>query len=129
MTSVSFTVDLNTHARSFTGSTSAVAPDTLMSGTSARCTLGTRARPMSLRLPSPTITSTLSCSMRRLAASTAFVDSLPASYSVSSMRRPPMPPFLLASSTKSSTERFIRSPRKAAGPVYEKMLPILMVPA
>ena len=31
-------------------------------------------------------------------------------------RRPPMPPFLLASSTKSSTERFIRSPRKAAGP-------------
>ncbi len=79
MTSVSFTVDLNTHARSFTGSTSAVAPDTLISGTSARCTLGTRARPMSLRLPSPTITSTLSCSMRRLAASTAFVDSLPAS--------------------------------------------------
>ena len=35
---MSFTVDLNTHARSFTGSTSAVAPDTLMSGTCARCT-------------------------------------------------------------------------------------------
>ena len=78
-TSTSFTVDLKTQPRSFTGSTSAVAPETLISGTSARCTLGTRARPMSLRLPSPTIASTPSCSIRRLAASTALVDSLPAS--------------------------------------------------
>ena len=78
-TSTSFTVDLNTYGRSLTGSTSAVAPDTLMSGTLARCTVGMMARPMSLRLPSPTITSTLSCSMSRLAASTALDDSLAAS--------------------------------------------------
>ncbi len=76
---MSFTVDLNTHARSHTGSTRPVAPDTLISGTSARWTVGMRARPMSLRLPSPTITSTWSCSIRRLAASTALVDSLAAS--------------------------------------------------
>ena len=87
---------LNTHF--LTGSTITTAPASEMNGTPACSASGTAAMVAPVVEP-PTMMSTLSCSIRRLAKVRAFSASPPSSYDVSCSLRPSTPPSALMRST------------------------------
>jgi len=103
--------------------TSAAAHETRIISFSSQSALICMVSPL---VDGPMMASTFSSSINCLANDTAFSGLPPLSLSTNSTLRPWMPPAALSLSTNNRTVFSSGAPRKEAGPVTEKMAPILM---